>query len=241
MLSRWMYSTVPDSTALTGVPGGDEIPIPFRRMIPPLGNVARPKGYRMVPSTGQSSLPMSAVVSDPVVGAARPASPARRFRSSVASKSLRRLSSRSKWLSAGGIPGAAAGLAKSLSAFIGQHSIALQLDLALFSAATEFALYLHHLLPLPLHPVPQILDFAKQRFILSAGEIQIFIAAEKIAEGFGRQENLEIVQRPPLVDVHQASGHHGPLFREVVFRQCQVSAYPVNLGIACRQSASPAR
>jgi hypothetical protein len=65
--------------------------------------------------------------------------------------------------------------------------------------------------------------------VLPAGEVEVLVAAEQVAERLGGEQRLEGVELTPLVDVHQAALEDRTPLGEVVLGQDQLGARAVEL------------
>ncbi len=79
------------------------------------------------------------------------------------------------------------------------------------------------------HPVPQLLHVGHQGAVLPAGEVEVLVAPEQVAERLCRQQHLEGVEIAPLVDIHQPALQHRAPFGQVVLRQHQLARGAVHL------------
>ena len=199
----------------------------------------------MVPSTGQSSLPRLAVVMEPGPATAprRPrAASSRRARSSAASRPLSRASSFWSAVSRRSVLRAErCSDASRRARACGQVGELGDLRLALLARAVELGPHVEDVVPLDDHAVPELLDVRHQGPVLPAGEVEVLVAAEQVAERLGGEQRLEGVERPALVDVDQPALEHGAPLGQVVLGQDQLGARAVELARRARRSGARSR
>ena len=99
-----------------------------------------------------------------------------------------------------------------------------QLLLAVRPREVELLLDADDVGPLLGHAVAQPLDVAHQGAVLPAGQVQVLVAAEQVAERLRGEQHLEGVERSPLVDVHQPPLEHRAPLRQVVLGEHQLGA-----------------
>ena len=104
-----------------------------------------------------------------------------------------------------------------------------ELRLALLARAVELGAHVEDGVALDDHAVPELLDVGHQRPVLAAGEVEVLVAAEQVAERFGGEQRLEGVERPALVDVDQPPLEHRAALGQVVLGQDQLGARAVEL------------
>ena len=110
-----------------------------------------------------------------------------------------------------------------------EREITLQLVGALVLAAAEGVARVHQRLPLAGDAVAQLGHVVLEQAILLADEEEVLVARQQIPEGLRREQHLVGVQRPALVDVHQAALEHGALLLERVLREQQVHRRAIDL------------
>ena len=93
------------------------------------------------------------------------------------------------------------------------------LRLPLLASAIELLADVEQVVALLHHAVPELFDVAHQGAVLPAGEVQVLVPAQEVAERFGGEQGLEGVERAPLVDVHQPALQHRAALGEVVLRR----------------------
>ena len=173
---------------------------------------------------------MSAVVMEPGTGAAPPGvrASSRRARSREASRSLSRLSSFCSSARRCSVVRAVRRSCDSRRARASTSSLNLLYSASRSSRrAVELLADVEQVVALLDHAVPELFDVAHQRAVLPAGEIEVLVPAQEVAERFGGEQGLEGVERAPLVDVHQPALQHRAALGEVVFREDELRAAPV--------------
>ena len=75
------------------------------------------------------------------------------------------------------------------------------------------------------------LDVVDEGAVLLAGEEEVLVAREQVAEGLGREQRLVGVHGAALVDLHQPALQHGPFLVEVVLGQRQLGAHPAEFRV----------
>jgi hypothetical protein len=85
------------------------------------------------------------------------------------------------------------------------------------------------IVPLAAHPIPKALDIHEDRSILTAGEIEILVAAQQVGEPLGGEQGLPGVEVAALVDLGEPPLEYRTALGEVVLREDQFGAGAVEL------------